>query len=666
MYFGADYYPEHWPRERWKRDAELMQEAGINVVRLAEFAWALLEPQEGQYDLAWLDEAIELLGSHGIDVIMCTPTATPPAWLCAQYPEIMRVNRDGKRVAFGQRRQYCATSATYRRLCARIINKLAEHYSNNPHVIGWQLDNEFGGGNSTRCYCPECQRAFQQWAERRYGTLEALNDAWGTNFWSHRYTSWAQIPLPWSNVGVSNPCLELDFWRFASDQMVSFQQEQIDILREHCPKHFITTNLMGFHFQDINYYDLARNLDVIAWDNYPLHAARRRPDLGSWSPALSNALMRGLLDRPFWVMEQQAGPSGWDTMSRAPKPGALRQMAYQAISHGADAIVFFRWRTCRFNTEEYWHGILDHDGQPRRRYHEIAAMGQEIRRLGDTLEGGRTPKQVAILFSYDDAWALRLQPGAPGLDYSDIVASYYRILHQLGLSIDVIPPDRDLTPYPLVIAPVLHVLPEAWADNLNRYVSRGGMLIVGARSGVKDMSNRIVNLPLPGLLRDVLGIEVDEYDPLGSDVQVQIRFVEGPTALGHTWADVLSPIDSDCQILATFASEYYAGRPAITRHRYGQGQAVYVGTIGSDDLLSQLLTWAIEQVNIQPLMTLPSDVELAVREKDGRQFLFITNYGQDSQTVEPPYPCHDLLTGQLCEGRLSIEPQQVLILTATN
>ncbi|MCE5258830.1 MAG: beta-galactosidase, partial [Chloroflexi bacterium] len=419
MYYGADYYPEHWPQERWETDARLMEEAGINLVRMGEFAWSLYEPQEGIYHWEWLEQAIATLAAHGIHTVLGTPTATPPAWMCQAYPEIMVCERNGRRVTFGERRQYCPTNAVYRQLSRRIASAMAERFGSNPHVVAWQIDNEFAG-HHPRCYCPDCQRAFQNWLRAKYGTLEELNGAWGAHFWSHDYTNWAQIPLPVDSNGVSNPCLELDFYRFASDQWVGFQHNQVEALRKIVPAHQrITHNFMGYNFQEINYFDLARELDFVAWDNYPIFQASDPAHI-----ALNHAAMRGLKNQPFWVMEEQSGPSGWQVMSRQPRPGQIRLWAYQAIAHGADAIVYFRWRTCQFNTEEYWHGILEHHGQPRRRYYEVQRMGQEIARIGDRLSGAMPPKAAAMILSYGDIYALRLQPGAQGLSYNELFGSY--------------------------------------------------------------------------------------------------------------------------------------------------------------------------------------------------------------------------------------------------
>ena len=378
FHFGVDYYPEQWPEENWETDAQLMSEAGFNVVRLAEFAWAKMEPQEGIFDFDWLDRAIEIFHKKDISVILGTPTASPPPWLAHKVPDILRVREDGLRVGYGSRRKNCPSHPVYRERSRSITSAMAKHFARNPAVIGWQTDNEFGD----RCYCDICRKEFQIWLQQRYGTLDELNTRWGTVFWSHTYSEWDQISLPLSTLGAPpNPSLALDFRRFVSSAYECFQQEQIDILRPKCPNHFITHDMMGFGYDGLDYFDLAKPLDFVSWNNYPIGFWHKFPYSPS-SPALSHDAMRGLKNKNFWVMEHQAGPTGWQVVSPAPRPGVLRLWAYQSIAHGADGIVFFRWRTARFGAEQYWHGILEHDGRAGRRYNEIKQMGAELKRVG--------------------------------------------------------------------------------------------------------------------------------------------------------------------------------------------------------------------------------------------------------------------------------------------
>ncbi|HEX6606420.1 MAG TPA: beta-galactosidase, partial [Chloroflexia bacterium] len=459
--FGVDYYPEHWPEERWPIDARLMAEAGFNIVRLAEFAWSRLEPQEGRFDFAWLDRAIAGLVAQGIRVILGTPTASPPPWLMEAHPDLYRVDDQGRRLTFGNRREYCPNHPLYHDYTRAIVTAMAAHYAEHPNVVGWQIDNEFGD----HCYCPVCRRAFQDWLRHRYAGLDALNAAWGTIFWSHVYTDWAQIPVPAATGGSPNPGLALDFARFASDSYVAYQQLQIDILRGHTAAQFITHNLMGFKYNKINYYDLARSLDLVSWDNYPRTQWSFTAEVDPSGPALAAATMYGLKGQPFWVMEQQAGPGGWEMVSAMPRPGELRLWAYQQIAHGADGLVFFRWRTARYGTEQYWHGLLEHDGRPSRRYEEVARLGAELRRAGERISASRVEAQVALLLSYDSRFAFQIQPNNPGYSYAEHFHALYRTFYERNVAVAVVDPASDLSGYRLVLAPPLYVLAPAVAAN---------------------------------------------------------------------------------------------------------------------------------------------------------------------------------------------------------
>ncbi len=398
MILGVDFYPEHWPEERWPIDAALMRRAGMTVVRLAEFAWSRLEPREGEFQFAWLDRALDVLAAHGIRAVLGTPTAAPPAWLVEAHRDILPLDDQRRPLEFGARLHRCLANPTFRRYSRAITEAMAAHYANHPNIIGWQTDNELTGN---RCFCDVCAERFRQWLQHKYGTLDALNQAWGTAFWSQEYNAWSQLPLPWRTTCGSmahNPSLLLDYYRFASDITVEFQSEQVAILRKLCPNHFVTHNFMGLH-DAINYYDLAKDLDFVSWDNYP-----------SDSAALPHDVMRGIRRKNFWVMEEKCGHTGWNTMSPIPRPGQVRAWAWQAVGHGADAIVFFRWRSCRGGTEQFWQGILNHDALPGRRYNEIAQLGREFQQIGSAFEGTSVRNDVAILYSYDQIWALQIQP----------------------------------------------------------------------------------------------------------------------------------------------------------------------------------------------------------------------------------------------------------------
>ncbi len=662
FYFGVDYYPEQWPEAQWAEDARLMDDAGFNVVRLAEFAWAKMEPREGQYDFSWLDRTIDILGAHGIEIVLGTPTASPPPWLMARASDLFLVREDGQRATFGNRREYCPNSPAYHDHTRRIVAQMAEHYANHPAVIGWQIDNEFG----QRCYCPTCAGAFRDWLRDRYGSLDVVNRSWGTSFWSHVYTAWDQIPLPLASGRAPNPGLALDFYRFASDSYVAYQQIQLNLLREKCPGHFVTHNFMGLGYDRIDYFDLARELDFVSWDNYPRGYWALEPTVDPHLTGLSADTMRGLKHRNVWVMEQQAGPSGWETVGMAPRPGELRLWAYQAIAHGADAILFFRWRTARFGTEEYWHGILDHHGVPGRRYDEIARMGMEIKRSRDQLEGSEVRSSVALLLSYDSRFAFQIQGNNPGFSYSRHFYHIYSALRKHHVSVDVVAPGDDLSGYDLVVAPALHVLSRATAERLKQFVEMGGVLVVTSRSGVKDEANAVVNQPLPGLLADLCGVEVEEYDSLPKDAHKDLAFgpgARGPSGSAHAslWCDVLGSHGAD--VVARYTEGYYAGRPAITMNQVGQGRAVYVGTLGDPSLYAALAPWLLDLAQVEPVLAAPPGVEVAERWRADQRLLFLLNHTSEEREVALDTDGVDLVSGEsIIEGTVVLPPRDVLVL----
>jgi beta-galactosidase len=662
--FGVAYYPEQWPEERWLIDAQLMAEAGFNVVRLAEFAWSKMEPTAGQFDFAWLDRAIEILAAQGISVVLGTPTASPPPWIMHKHSDIFRVREDGWRASFGNRREYCPTNPAYHEYARRIVTGMAEHYAQHPAVIGWQIDNEFGD----RCYCPHCAKAFQNWVRARYESLQDVNQYWGTIFWSHVYNEWDEIPVPLSMGGSPNPGLALDFYRFSSDSYVAFQQMQIDILRELCPHHFVTHNFMGFQYDRINYFDLARKLDFVSWDNYPRTQWSMEAEVDPSRIALAADTMRGLKRQNFWVMEQQAGPAGWEVVSVAPRPGELRLWAYQSIAHGADAIVFFRWRTARFGAEEYWHGLLDHDATLSRRYEEIKRMGAEIEKAGATIVGSTVQPQVGIILSYDARFAFQIQENNPQLDYPEHLQQFYRALYQRRVVIDVTEASADLSAYRLVIAPALHVITPPIAENLKRFVTAGGVLVLSPRSGVKDEANAVVNQRLPGLLADLCGVEIEEYDSLPAGVHNGLEFTLPELARSNlpaarVWCDVLKP--KGATVVARYTRDFYAGKPAITLNRFGAGWVIYMGTVGDGLLYESLAGWFLNLAGVRRMITAPRGVQVAERWQGDRRLLFVLNHTEREQEVTLDRRYRNLLDSHadgMVEGTIAIAPRDVQVL----
>ncbi|MEQ8675475.1 MAG: beta-galactosidase [Aggregatilineales bacterium] len=667
IYFGADYYPEHWDEDRWKTDIQLMAQAGFNVVRLAEFAWSVLEPEDNVFDFDWLDRIIDLLGQKGIKVVLGTPSAAMPPWIQQAIPDVMLVDANGVSRGYGSRRDYSPTNDVYIGYAVRIARKMAEHYANNPNIIGWQIDNELGD----RCYAPSTKRQFQQWLQEKYGTLDALNQCWGTRFWSHVYQEWSQIPVPlMTATGPHNPGLHLDFYRFISDVYVDFQQKQIDVIRSIVPEyHFITHNLMGFAYPNINYFDFSKDLDFISWDNYPRGFWITDDEIDPTVPAISHTLMRSLKKKNFWVMEQQSGHGSWTIMPPIPRPGEIELWAYQAIAHGASGIVFFRWRTARFGAEQFWHGILDHDGVGRRRYAEVVNVGKTIKRIQPYLEDAQTNAQVAILFSYDSSFAFEIQPNNPDLSYRNHVHSYYRALHKVGIDVDFVAPDEDFSNYKLVIVPALYVTTPETVQHLTSFVERGGIVIVTTRSGVKNIDNAVVDSPLPGLLQDLCGVQVDEYDSPLTGQNYAVEFTEevssslisdGGAEAASIWCDVLQTLSA--KPIAYYTENYYAGTPVITLNSVGQGKVIYVGTIGNQALVQSLVSYGLQLANLKSVLCVPSGVEVTSRWQGDQQILFVLNHNLNPECIELDSEYLDLVTCQNYVDQVDINPKQVLVL----
>lgn len=485
--FGTDYYPEHWDGSRLKEDIVLMKELGIDVVRMGEFSWAGFEPRSGLFEFEWLDRAIKPLGEAGIHTIIGTPTAAPPAWLIEAYPEILPVDENGTRKSFGGRHHDCQSNRDYRHYVKRLVTALAEHYKDNAYVVGWQIDNELGNSHEELCMCENCRKAFQEWLRKKYGKIERVNEVWGTAFWSQCYNAFTQIPVPKKTPTQHSPSLLLDWKRFCSELVVDFAKEQTAIIRAVCRKHFITHNFMGIH-PKTDYFRLAEGLDIVSGDQYPTGYYYERP-LPQHELAAYLDFMRGLRQQNFWMMEQQSGATGGGIMGKTPEPGQLKLWALQSIGHGADAVLFFRWRTCTFGTEQYWHGILPHHGAPGRRYAELKEMISQVSGIMEDVQGIVTTAEAAILYDYDQQWAFQIQPLHPQLSYVSQVLKYYKGFYREGIPVDFAGCDSGWEGYQVIAAPLSLITDDKRAQKLKKYVENGGTLLLTMRSGVKDAYN---------------------------------------------------------------------------------------------------------------------------------------------------------------------------------
>ncbi len=654
MYIGVDYYPEHWQRDRWDVDARAMKKAGFNVVRLAEFGWAFMEPEEGRFEFGWLDEALAVLRKQGISAILGTPTAVMPAWCAHKYPETLAMQKDETRVVWGVRKNNCFSSGTYRLLSERITSAMVEHFAHTPNVIGWQTDNEFGHPN---CYCPSCRAEFQQWLKRKYGSLDELNRAWGTHFWGQIYGQWAEIPIPVDPNG-SNPSAGLDWQRFFSWLNVRFQADQVRILRKGAPKHFVTHNFMGL-FSDLNYYDLAKDLDLVTWDNYPIWGKRQV----HYAASAGADVMRGLKKKNFWIMEQTAGTGGWGSYNRNPWPGEIRNIAYQQVAHGADGMVWFRWRSCTAGREQYWHGLLGHDGKLLRRYDEAAKTAKEFHKLAKVMDGTTIKADVAMIYDYESIWALRLQPGFEKNNYHDAMQRYYNALFRAGVNVDMIQPTDDFSKYRAVIAPDLFIMPDKVARALDAFVAKGGVLLTDCRSGVKDETNLCHERTLPGLLSQALGVSIEEYENISGDLSYAgvggKGFPEVLTAVQN--ADWVKP--GKAEVLVHYTQWHMKKYALATRNLYGKGVGYYVGAVVQEpEFYDAIIAEVLKSARVKPVVRPPEGVEASIRQGAGRKLLFLINHTETPQTVTVPKGKRELLSGKTTGDSLTLDTFDVAVI----
>jgi len=666
LLLGVDYYPDQTPESLWEEDARMMAEFGITNVRVAEFAWSLMEPSEGKFEFAWLRHAIDILQKHGIAVILGTPSAAPPPWLTAKYPEVLMVNDEGMTISPGGRRFTCPTNKVYRRLSLAIASEMARAFTDTPGVIGWQIDNEFTLQRWGRCYCKYCRAGFQDWLRNKYGSLDAINSKWGTAFWSQVYTDFGQIPVPLPSNGDPNPGLALDYDRYQSFANASFLEEQLVMLRKTCPRHFVTTNNVGAPLDTIDLRELYRNLDFVCHDNYPgfaqIFSQGMPPETLPAVMALGHDSMRSVKDgKPYLIMEEQSGKAGQRFFAPQPHKGQLRLWTYQAIAHGAMGVNYFRWDTATFGAEEYWHGLLNHDRSKSMGFDEIQQTIKELKTLGREMLESSYSADLALVFDLDSDWALQIQPGNNKLTYQSHLISWYASITSAHTGIDIVRADADLSRYKAVFAPLQYVLSEKQGARIRSFVDGGGLFVTSFRLGVKDASSQIVRTPLPGLLRDVMGVTVKDYVPIYSE-KIGVKFssqLAGPDAECELWADLLQP--ESASVLATYTGPY-AGEAAITVNSFGKGKAIYLGADLDPASLARILGTLLVTAGIESSFGVPRGVEITVRTSGDRRWIFLLNHTQESQEVSLPGRFADLLTGTVHAEKASLRPYDVLVL----
>lgn len=665
--YGGDYNPDQWPKETVEDDIRLLKLANINIVTLPVFSWALLQPSEETYNFEWLDEILNLLQDNGIYVCLATSTAAQPAWMSHKYPEILPVDFDGHKRKHGGRVKFCPNSKIYRNFSVILARKLAERYKNYDNLILWHIGNEY----DNYCYCENCEKEFREWLKKKYKTIDNLNKAWNMNFWGHTIYNWNEITAPsglnemWH--GEDKTCttfqgMALDYNRFMSDSILECYLGEYKVIKEITPNIKITTNLMGT-FKPLDYFKWAEHMDIVSWDNYPSYGA----DPGT--VAMSHDLMRGLKNgEPFMLMEQTPNQANWQPYNSVKRPGELRLQSFQTLAHGADSIMFFQMRQSIGACEKYHGAVISHSGSEHTRvFRECKQLGEELHALGDEILDSKIDSKVAIIFDWDNWWAIEFSSGpSVKLKYVPQIEKYYRGFYKKNIPVDFVKLTDDLSKYSIVVAPILYMLKDNVADNIKNFVSKGGTFITTFFSGYVDENDRVKLGGYPSELRDLLGIWVEEIDALPLEIYNSIQM-----------NGTLSGFDSEykCNMLfdiinlegatplALYGSDFYKDNPVFTVNSYGEGNAYYIGS----DPDSKFIDDFVNYLNINHSLSLDFEVkegvEITKRSKDGKEIFFILNHNTESISLNLKNDLYiDLLTRDNVSDKIILKEKDLAIL----
>ena len=672
---GVCYYPEHWDTSFWKEDMLRMKSYGIGVIRVAEFAWNLFEPEEGRFDDSFWDRFLNVAKDCGMQVIFCTPTATPPAWLTEKYPEVLNCDIYGHPVYHGMRKHHNMTSPVYLDFVKKIVEHIAAHYGAHPAIIGWQIDNEVNCETNSY-HAPSDHEAFRKYLKEKYGTLENLNRAMGTTFWNQTYTDWEQVHLSrYTLANSNNPHMMLEEKRFISEAAINYIGIQADIIRKYRrSEQFITTNGL-FGVLD-NHKLVKEKLDFITYDSYPnfafaMEGSKLSPrSLRDRETSFNLAKTRSVSNR-FGIMEQQSGPGGWNTrlLQPAPKPGQLRLWTFQSIAHGADFVSYFRWRTCTFGTEMYWHGLLNYDNFPNRRTEELLRVSEDIQKI-QRIAGTKHTAKFAILCDYDNEWD-GMEDKWHGPLNRESTDGWFKALQRAHIPFEFVNINDEGTSQPLgnftaAVYPHPTIMTPARAEILRAYAENGGTLFFGCRSGYKDIDGQCPMMPMPGLLAPLTGCTVEDFTFIGPADEKEYMTLGEKKIPAPTFNDILRPDFESCEVLATYDGNYYNGKPALTKNTVGKGTVYACGSVFAEETAAALLE-LLPKAELCPVtgwLELPEEIELTVRtnEKNGRSYAFLLNYTAQPQTVTVQKPTKELLTRETLDGTYTMEPYGVLVL----
>lgn len=645
--YGGDYNPNQWGREIWSEDMRIFRDARINSATVNVFSWAKLQPSEDEYNFSELDDIIDMLSKEGYDIVLATSTSAMPAWMFKKYPEVARTDYQGRHHKFGHRHNACPNSLVFQKYASALVDQLAARYASNPHVVCWHISNEYGG----ECYCENCEKAFRVWLKKKYKTIDALNKAWNLEFWGHTVYEWDEIVLPNAlgdgmdtEQNTAFAGLSVDYRRFNSDGMLGNFKIERDVIRRYNKDALITTNLMGT-YKGLDYFKWAKELDIVSWDNYPGYNT-------PWSyTAMCHDLMRGLKDEPFMLMEQTPSQQNWQPYNSLKRPGQMRAQSYQTVAHGADTIQFFQLRRSVGGCEKFHGAVIAHVGTENTHvFREVKQLGEELEQLSPLLPGAANSANVGIIFDWDNYWAFEYTSG-PNVDllYVDQIHQYYKYFYDRNIAVNMIPVDADFSRYKVIVAPVLYMIKPGMKEALEAFVANGGVLITTYMSGIVGETDNVYLGGYPGPLRALAGIWAEEIDALAPEQTNTVRFTDGTTAKCRIVCDLIHT--EGAESLASYASDFYEGMPAVTRNAYGSGITYYLATDMDATGIAKVLDCAMEDGNVTAVITEPTQLEITKRTTEAATYYFVMNFRDEAA----PLPASlggklDLLTGKQTEA----------------
>ena len=669
--YGGDYNPDQWSKETLIEDMKFFKLANINTVTLPVFSWALLQPDEDTYNFEWLDDILETLKENNIYVCMATSTAVQPNWMSRKYPEILPVDFEGRKRKFGGRVKFCPNSEKYRKFSVNLATKLAERYKDYPNIIAWHIGNEY----DNYCYCEHCENKFKEWAKKKYKTIEAVNKAWNMNFWGHTLYSFDEIVAPsalsemW--YGYDKQCtnfqgIAIDYNRFMSDSILECYLGEYNAIKAITPNIEITTNLMGT-FKPLDYFKWAKHMDIVSWDNYP--SLNADPS----DTSLRHDLMRSLKNgKPFMLMEQTPNQQNWQPYNSVKRPGVMRLWSYQAVAHGADTVMFFQMRQSIGACEKYHGAVISHAGHENTRtFRECAELGEELKALGDIIIDSRCDAKVAIMFDWNNWWAVEFSSGPSiQLRYVEQIEKYYKAFHNLNVTVDFVEPTGDLSKYSVVLAPVLYMLKDGAANNIKDFVSNGGTFITTYFSGYVN-ENDLVNLGgYPAELRDMLGLWVEEIDALPPDMNNSMNLVYklNPMKDNYICNMVCDIINLEgAEALAVYGSDFYKDKPVFTYNKYGDGLAYYIASNPEQAFLNDFALRLAKENNLLLEIENKEGVEITQRFKDNYSLTFVLNHNNEEVTLKLDDKDYiNVLNNDSVKDNLTLKSKDVAILKSIN